>query len=107
MFDVQNVTITVRDDAVLVECIYALNSQAQGCCIKSTTQRNLDPLQIRNNVEGPRPFGPLSNGSHHLIVSVLHNSCSFSEVAFEVYVTIRLPMNNSNETSKRYYSHSL
>ena len=73
MFDVQNVTVTVRGDGVLVECIYAQNSRAQGCCIKSTTQRNLDPLRIdRNSVR--RPFGPLSNGSHHLIVSVLHNA---------------------------------
>ena len=100
MFDIQNVTITVEGNFVLVQCIYALNSQARGCCIKSATQRDLDPLWIGRNNSTTRRFGPLCNGSHHFIVSSSQR-CDFTRIDFDKYATISSLINNgSNNTSK-------
>ena len=92
-FDVQHVTVVERSPLVFIECEYARNRQANGCCIKSTSS-DIQPLKIlrhdNGNISGE--FGPLANGIYQLIITDLeHGSreCSL-EVAAVVNVTISI-----------------
>ena len=79
-----------RSPLVFIECEYAQNSRANGCCVKSTSY--IQPLKIlrheNGNISGE--FGPLANGMYQLTITDLeHGSreCSL-EVAAVVNVTI-------------------
>ena len=71
---------------VTINCIYAPNSPARGCCVKSTTQSNLKPLMIyRKTNSNAGTFGPFENGSHQLVVA---EDCSFSQIMDQRNITI-------------------
>ena len=89
-FDVQHVGVVERSPLVFIECEYARNSRANGCCVKSTSV-DIQPLKILRHENGNSgEFGPLDNGTYLLIITDLeHDSreCSL-EVAAVVNVTI-------------------
>ena len=106
-FDVQDVNAAATEGHyATVECLFAHNSQARGCCVMSTTQQQLQPLVIEqqstsNTASGL--FGPLEEGTDELIIADLEKDsrqCSFSEVALRKQITIgnniigKLPSNS-------------
>lgn len=78
---------------VMINCIYAPNSHAEGCCVKSTTQSDLEPLMIYRYTNSNVTFGPFEIGSHQLIVA---EDCSFSQFMDKINIAIN--------TSKGEYS---
>ena len=80
-----NVQVIEGCPNVTINCIYAPNSRAQGCCVKSTTQSNLEPLIIYQNTSSNVTFGPFEHGSHQLVVA---EDCSFSQFMDKININI-------------------
>ena len=82
-----DVQVIEESPNVMINCIYASNSHAEGCCVKSTTQSDLEPLMIYRNTNSSVEYGPFEKRSHQLIVA---EDCSFSQLMDKINITINM-----------------